>query len=40
MLIDDEPNYNNVRAWCVNNLDSWEDQLNEARGYQTADYQY
>lgn len=40
MLIDDEPNYNNVRAWCVNNLEDWEDQLNEVRGYQTADYQY
>ena len=40
MLIDDEPNYNNVRAWCVHNLESWEDQLNQARGYQTADYQY
>lgn len=40
MLISAEPTYNNVRAWCVNNLDSWEDQLDVARGYQTADYQY
>ncbi len=40
MLINAEPTYGNVRSWCVNNLENWEDQLDKARGYQTADYQY
>ena len=40
MLINAEPTYGNVRSWCVDNLENWEDQLDQARGYQTADYQY
>jgi len=40
MLINAEPTYGNIRSWCVNNLEDWEDQLDQARGYQTADYQY
>ena len=40
MLIDSEPNYGNVRSWCVNNIETWEDQLDQVRDYQTADYQF
>ena len=40
MLINSEPNYGNVRSWCVKNIETWEDQLDQARDYQTADYQF
>ena len=40
MLINSEPNYGNVRSWCVNNIETWEDQLDQVRDYQTADYQF
>jgi|TARA_R100000479_G_C6318998_1_gene176986 hypothetical protein len=40
MLVNAEPTYNNIRAWCVVNIEQWESKLDEARDYQTADYQY
>ncbi len=40
MLVNAEPSYGNIKAWCVNNINSWEAQLDEARDYQTVDYQY
>ena len=40
MLINAEPTYNNIRSWCVANIDHWEARIDDARDYQTADYQY
>ena len=40
MLVNAEPTYNNIRAWCVVNIEQWQDKLDDARDYQTADYQY
>jgi len=40
ILIDNEPTYPNIRSWCEQHLDRWELKLNEAKDYQTPDYQY